>query len=90
VKVDADTSRHVSLMNHHVLEVTPQVSMIPNNVLQMRDHHLFYMKKLQFSKVDILKVQASKSGYLGFRGSCFNYQRNRCHPCFGGLSYECE
>ncbi len=61
MKVDVDTSRHVSLMNYHVLEVTPQVSMIPNNVLRERDHHLFYMKKSQLSKVDILKVQASKS-----------------------------
>jgi hypothetical protein len=54
--VDVDILKHVSLAIHHVSKITPQVSMIPNNVLLMRDHHLFDMKKLQLSKVDISKV----------------------------------
>jgi len=33
--VDTDTLKHISPMNHHVLEVTPQVLMFPNNVLQV-------------------------------------------------------
>jgi hypothetical protein len=56
--VDVNTLKHVSLANPHVLKVTSQVSVIPNNVLPMKDHHFFYKKKLQLSKVNILKVQA--------------------------------
>jgi hypothetical protein len=79
VKVDANTSKDVSPVNHHVLEITPQVSMIPNNVLPVRDHHLFDMKKLELLKVDILEVQALKPQVLNikslnFRGSCFGFQ----------------
>jgi hypothetical protein len=44
--VDANTLKEVSFVNPHVLEVTPQVSGNPTNVLLMRDHHLFYKKKL--------------------------------------------
>ncbi len=62
--VDTNTLKHISPMNHHVLEVTPQVFMFPNNVLQVWDHHLIDMKKFQLSKVDILKVQVSKSQVL--------------------------
>ncbi len=62
--VDTDTLKHISPMNHHVLEVTPQVLVFPNDVLQVWDHHLIDMKKFQLSKVDILKVQASKSQVL--------------------------
>jgi hypothetical protein len=54
--VDVDILKHISLAIHDVSKITPQVSMIPNNVLLMRDHHLFYMKKLQLSKVDVSKV----------------------------------
>jgi hypothetical protein len=73
-------------VNHHVLEVTPQVSMILNNVLLMRDHNFFYMKKLELSKVDILEVQALEPQVLNiespsFRGSCFAY------PSFKGLGF---
>jgi len=46
VKVDANTSKQVSPMNPHVLEATPQVLGVINNILPM---------KLQLSKV--LKVQ---------------------------------
>ncbi len=45
-------------MNPHVLKVTPQVFKDPYNVLQVRDHHLFYKKKLQLLKLNISKVQA--------------------------------
>jgi len=86
VKVDANTSKDVSPMNHHVLEVTPQVSMIPNNVLPMRNHHFFDMNKLELSKVDILEVQTLEPQVLNiksssFRGSCFAY------PSFKGLGF---
>jgi hypothetical protein len=33
--VDTNTLKHISPMNHHVLEVTPQVLVILNDVLQM-------------------------------------------------------
>jgi hypothetical protein len=33
--VDTDTLKHISPMNHHVLEVTPQVLVFPNDVLQV-------------------------------------------------------
>ncbi len=46
MKVDVDTSKQVSPMNPHVLEATPQVLGIINNILPM---------KLQLSKV--LEVQ---------------------------------
>ncbi len=67
MKVDANTSKDVSPINHHVLEITPQVSMILNNVLSMRDHHFFYMKILQFSKVNILEVQVPKPQVLDIK-----------------------
>jgi hypothetical protein len=67
VKVNVNTLKHVSLANHHVLEVTPQVSVILNNVLSMRDHHFFYMKNLQFSKVNILEVQVPKPQVLDIK-----------------------
>jgi hypothetical protein len=88
VKVDANTSKDVSPINHHVLEITPQVSMILNNVLPVKDHHLFYMKKLELSKLDFLEVQdlepqvlnikspsfkASLFAHPSFKGSCFGY-----------------
>ncbi len=81
-------------MNHHVLEVTPQVLMIPNNVLPVRNHHLFYMNKLELSKVDILEVQTLEPQVLNiespsFRGSRFGFQSSGCCPCFGGSSYKC-
>jgi hypothetical protein len=56
--VDADTLKQDSLVNSHVSKVTPQVLGIPNNVLLVKDHHLFFKKKLQLSKVNISKVQA--------------------------------
>jgi len=56
--VDVNTLNHISPMNHHVLEVTLQVLVIPNDVLQVKDHHLFDIKKFEFLKVDILEVQA--------------------------------
>jgi hypothetical protein len=62
--VDADSLKHISPMNHHVSEVTPQVLAIPNDVLQVRDHHLFYMKNFQLLKVDILEVQFLESQVL--------------------------
>jgi hypothetical protein len=46
--VDVNTLKHLSPVNHHVSEITPQVSMILNNVLLVKNHHLFYMKNLQF------------------------------------------
>jgi len=88
-------------VNHHVLEVTPQVSMIPNNVLPMKDHHIFYMKKLEISKVDILEVQAlepqvlniespsfrgSRFAYPSFKGSGFGYPGFR-YPGFRGSRF---
>jgi hypothetical protein len=57
--VDADTLKEVSFVNPHVLEITPQVSGNPTNILSMRDHHLFYEKKLQLLKV--LEVQPLES-----------------------------
>jgi hypothetical protein len=39
--VDVNTLKHVSLANPHVLKVTSQVSVIPNNVLLVKDHHFF-------------------------------------------------
>jgi hypothetical protein len=58
--VEANTLKHVSPAKHCVSKVTPQVSMIPNNISSMKDHKFFDKKKLQLSKVDIMKVQASK------------------------------
>ncbi len=54
--VDANTLKDVSFVNPHVSKVTPQVLGILANVLSMKDHHLFYKKKLQLLKV--LKVQS--------------------------------
>jgi hypothetical protein len=62
--VDANSLKHISPMNHHVSEVTPQVLVIPNDVLQVRDHHLFYLKNSQLLKVNIFKVQFLKSQVL--------------------------
>jgi hypothetical protein len=33
--VDTNTLKHISPMSHHVLEVTPQVLVFPNDVLQV-------------------------------------------------------
>jgi hypothetical protein len=62
--VDANTLKHISPMNHHVSKVTLQVLVSPNDVLQVRDRHLFYMKKFQFLNVDILEIQALESQVL--------------------------
>jgi len=64
VKVDADISKQVSPMNPHVLEATPQVLKVINNILPMKLQLSKVLKvqplELQVLNIETLEVQVSK------------------------------
>jgi len=46
-----DVSNHISNETKHVSHVIHKVSNIPHDVSEVKDHHVFYVSKIQVSDI---------------------------------------